>query len=135
MQNNVAGIVEQAPVQSPLFELESMAKSHIKKIEDTRAEMKQRREELSDLLMENDEYRETSNRHLELTNSKSSLKKKLMENEKAQELKEVIEELNSDIKDSKQGLSTYLDQLKKGGKDEIEDHTGRTRTIKQLSFV
>lgn len=128
--------VRQAVVQLPLMEVENLAKNHITAVQQRKEELSQARAKLQDVFMTNTEYANIVRQETEQRKVKKELKDKILKQQDAADAQSNVDELSEHVKDAKEGLTHWLAEYRKvSGKSDIEDSTGKRRTIKEVLSV
>jgi len=113
-----------------LIDLESMIKSHITTLENSKGELSKLKDMLNGIFENDQTYRDHEEKAKEAAKVKSITKMELLKRPEAGDASEKIKELTQNIKDLDGALSDYLREYQRmSGQTEIEFDDGEVREI------
>lgn len=113
-----------------LINMASMIKSHISSIEKLQEDMKKHKEMLDDIFKNDPTYQEHSEKAKEAAKIKQNTKAQILKQPQAAELNEKVKSFKSQIKETQDALSDYLQEYARmAGVNEIEGEDGEVREI------
>lgn len=123
--------VSEAPKDGEvLINMEGMIKNYIASIDKLSDEAKKLKEMLDDIFANDPVYQEHLEKAKEATKLKTATKLQILKQPQAADLNEKIKSLKSQIKESQESLSDYLQEYQRmSGVNEIEGEDGEVREI------
>lgn len=113
-----------------LLTVDNLIKNHISKIETLSSQLKEQREILEDILINDPVYREHSEQAKEAVKQKTATKAQILKQAQPADISNKIKSLRSEVKDLQNSLSEYLQEYARvSGTKEIEDNEGALREI------
>lgn len=128
-QNIVEGEVAESS-SDILINMESMIKTHMSSLDKLQEEMKKHKEMLDDIFKNDPTYQEHSEKAKEAAKIKQNTKAQILKQPQAAELNEKVKSFKSQIKETQDALSDYLQEYARmAGVNEIEGEDGEVREI------
>jgi len=114
-----------------LINLDGLIKNYLSRLQELRDQLRESREQLEDMLINDLTYHEQTEKAKEAGKSKNQTKSQLLKQPLALELAEKLKSSREEVKDIQQSLSDYLLQYQRlTGANEFEDKDGNVREIK-----
>ncbi|OGM28733.1 hypothetical protein A2801_03500 [Candidatus Woesebacteria bacterium RIFCSPHIGHO2_01_FULL_41_10] len=113
-----------------LVGVENAVKTHMRRIEELKNELKPQKEMLDSVLLGDPEYVEKNEAAKKASKAKNERKRALLNEPHAKELAQKVTELKDELRDSQEALSYYLREYQQQtGANEFEGEDGELRDI------
>lgn len=127
-------VAEEAPASTvtadTVLELEQMIKTNVTSIDRNKLELKKLKEMLESALLNDEPYREATQKVKEAAKEKGKAKATVMMNQATKQLAEKVKDLTQENKELAQAQSEYLSEYARlSGTNEIETEDGEMREI------